>query len=88
MICSSESNGVAYCSTATLDGEITLKPKQSLNMIQENFMSNEQNIFLHKMNLKVKCPLPEKTIYQFDARGKFMYANNPLSSSKISFNMQ
>jgi magnesium-transporting ATPase (P-type) len=33
ILSSTEENGEAYCSTATLDGERTLKPKESVGYI-------------------------------------------------------
>jgi len=39
IIASSEANGVCYNSTANLDGERTLKPKQVFSVLQSRFES-------------------------------------------------
>lgn len=39
VLATSELNGEAYCSTATLDGERTLKPKQAVLVTQTRYKS-------------------------------------------------
>jgi magnesium-transporting ATPase (P-type) len=52
ILASSEQNGIAYCSTATLDGERTLKPKQSPSQTYEVYIRDKEN-FANGLSLKL-----------------------------------
>ena len=52
ILATSDSSGVGYCSTATLDGERTLKSKQAIPYIQDLFKIYK-NKFLDKMALEI-----------------------------------
>ncbi len=57
VIATSEPSGVAYCSTATLDGERTLKLKQAMDEIQEEYerMNGSGDIEECLRGVKIEC---------------------------------
>jgi phospholipid-translocating ATPase len=72
ILATSEKNGSGYCSTATLDGEATLKPKQAVMQTQKLYDNapDSETSFLLNLCLEVSCQQPSKNMHNFKAMVK------------------
>lgn len=68
LINSSEDNGMCYVETKNLDGETSLKFKQSPVKIADLFNDSNEEESLYHMTGTIECKPPNEFIYEFNAK--------------------
>ena len=64
VLATSDKDGQGYVSTATLDGEQTLKPKQSILDLQEAYHEGGIKSIVN-IKASIECQPPDKSIHHF-----------------------
>mmetsp|Transcript_8215 Transcript_8215/g.7627 ORF Transcript_8215/g.7627 Transcript_8215/m.7627 type:complete len:132 (+) Transcript_8215:451-846(+) len=71
ILASSGDKGLAYCSTASLDGERNLKFRQAHASIQKKYVSNSEKDFLSKLYMDFYTPnVIDKNFHHFEGVGE------------------
>ena len=85
VLATSEKEGLGYVSTATLDGEQTLKPKQAVGELQDTFEKKGVDGLL-RFECDIECQPPDKSIHHFT--GKLSFVDEHGSEVKYPLSMK
>ena len=85
LLATSEKEGLGYVSTATLDGEQTLKPKQAVGELQDTFEKKGVDGLL-RFECDIECQPPDTSIHHFT--GKLSFVDEHGSEVKYPLSMK